>query len=86
MAVAHCKQWQGHPVGVKEMHPLLELMENRQLKRGTYATSSSYTENARKFARYNGINALDRAGLLGLIAGRTPVQQRSLLAIARASA
>lgn len=86
VAVAYCKQWPDHPVGVKEMHPLLELMENRQLKRGTCATSSCYTENARKFARYNGINALDRAGLLGLIAGRTPAQQQALLSIARASA
>ncbi|RZJ18969.1 MAG: restriction endonuclease, partial [Haliea sp.] len=82
VAVAYCKQWPGHPVGVKEMHPLLELMENRQLKRGTYATSSSYTDNARKFAKYNSINALDRAGLLQLIAGRTARQQQALLAIA----
>jgi hypothetical protein len=84
VAVAHCKQWRGHPVGVREMHPLLELMETRQLKRGTYATSSVYTENARKFARYHSINALDRAGLLGLIAARTPAQQQALLVIARA--
>jgi restriction system protein len=86
VAVAHCKQWRGHPVSVKEMHPLLELMEARQLKRGTYATSSSYTDNARKFAKYNSINALDRAGLLGLIAARTPAQQQALLAIAQAGA
>jgi hypothetical protein len=82
VAIAQCKQWKGQPIGVKEMHPLLELMENRQLKRGTYATSSTYTENARKFAKYNGINALDQAGLLALIAKRTPQQQRALLMLA----
>ena len=82
VAIAQCKQWKGQEVGVKEMHPLLELMENRQLKRGTYATSSTYTENARKFAKYNSINALDQSGLLALIARRTPQQQRALLVLA----
>jgi restriction system protein len=81
-AVALCKQWPGQPVGVKEMHPLLELMAARRLNRGTYATSSSYTDNARKFARYNSINALDGAALLNLIARRTPGQQQALLALA----
>ncbi|MDI1239106.1 MAG: restriction endonuclease [Polaromonas sp.] len=82
-AVAWCKQWSGQPVGVRELHPLLDLMRSRQLKRGTCATSSICSENARKFAKDNGINLLDRAGLLALIAGRTPAQQQALLALAR---
>ncbi|HQS00969.1 MULTISPECIES: restriction endonuclease [unclassified Polaromonas] len=81
-AVAWCKQWSGQPVGVRELHPLLDLMRSRELKRGTCATSSMCSENARKFAKYNGINLLDRTGLLALIAGRTPVQQQALLALA----
>jgi restriction system protein len=81
VAVAQCKKWP-HPLGVKEMHPLFELMKKRQLQRATYATSSSYTDNARKFARYNGINALDQAGLLQLIASRSTAQQQALLALA----
>lgn len=81
-AVALCKQWPGQPVGVKEMHPLLELMAARRLNRGTYATSSNYTDNARKFARYHSINALDGAALLDLIARRTSGQQQALLALA----
>lgn len=81
-AVAWCKQWSGQPVGVRELHPLLDLMRSRQLKRGTCATSSVCSENARKFAKDNGINLLDRAGLLALIGGRTPVQQQALLALA----
>lgn len=81
-AVAWCKQWSGQPVGVRELHPLLDLMRSRQLKRGTCATSSVCSENARKFAKDNGINLLDRTGLLALIAGRTPVQQQALLALA----
>lgn len=81
-AVAWCKQWSGQPVGVRELHPLLDLMRSRQLKRGTCATSSVCSENARKFAKDNGINLLDRAGLLALIAGRNPAQQQALLALA----
>lgn len=81
-AVAWCKQWSGQPVGVRELHPLLDLMHSAQLKRGTCATSSICSENARKFAKDNGINLLDRTGLLALIAGRTPAQQQALLALA----
>lgn len=81
-AVAWCKQWSGQPVGVRELHPLLDLMRSRELKRGTCATSSICSENARKFAKDNGINLLDRNGLLALIAGRTPAQQQALLALA----
>jgi restriction system protein len=80
-AVAMCRQSLGRPVGVREMRPLLELMGARQLQRGTYATSSSYSDKAREFARENSISVLDRTGLLDLIARRTPEQQRALLAL-----
>ncbi len=82
VAVALCKLWPGQPLSVRDIHPLLTLMTARGLKRATYATGSSFTENASKFAKYNGINALDRDGLLKLIATRTPAQQQTLLAIA----
>lgn len=85
VAVALCKQWPGQPVGVRELHPLLELMASRQLKRGTCATSAFCTENARKFAKYNSINLLDRQAVLDLIARRSPVQQQTLLALAQAN-
>ncbi|MEO8020234.1 restriction endonuclease [Polaromonas sp.] len=85
VAVALCKQWPGQPVGVRELHPLLELMASRQLKRGTCATSAICTDNARKFAKYNGINLLDRQAVLDLIARRSPVQQQALLALAQGS-
>jgi restriction system protein len=83
VAVALCKQWPGQPVGVRELHPLLDLMASRQLKRGTCATSSICTDNARKFAKYNSINLLDRQAVLDLIARRSPTQQQALLALAQ---
>jgi restriction system protein len=67
---------------VRDIYPLVTLMTARGLKRATYATGSSFTENASEFAKSKGINALDRFGLLKLIATRTPEQQQALLAIA----
>lgn len=82
VAVVQCKHWQGKPVGVKEMREFFGVMASHQLKRGTYVTTSSYTPDAQQFAKANGINALDGAGLLKLIAARTPEQQQALLQVA----
>ncbi len=82
VAVVQCKHWQGKPVGVKELREFFGVMVSHGLQRGTYATTSTYTADARAFAKANGISALDGAGLLGLIAQRTPEQQQALLAVA----
>lgn len=82
VAVVQCKHWQGRPVGVKEIREFFGVMASHQLKRGTYATTSKYTADAQEFAKANGINALDGAGLLKLIATRTPEQQQTLLEVA----
>jgi restriction system protein len=79
-AVVQCKHWHGRPVGVKEMREFLGVMASRQIARGTYATTSTFTSEALKFARENGIHPLDGEGLLALIAKRTPEQQQALLA------
>jgi len=81
-AVVQCKHWIGKPVGVKEMREFFGVMASHGLKRGTYATSSTFTADALRFAKDNGISALDGAGLLALIAKRTPEQQQALLATA----
>lgn len=82
VGVVQCKHWQGKPVGVKEMREFFGVMASHQLKRGTYATTSTYTADAKQFAKDNSINALDGPALLALIAQRTPEQQQALLAIA----
>ena len=82
VAVVQCKHWRSKPVGVKELREFLGVMAANQIKRGTYATSSRYTADAQEFAKSNGINALDGAGLLALIATRTPEQQQALLDVA----
>lgn len=82
VSVVQCKHWQGKPVGVKEMREFFGVMASHQLTRGTYATTSTYTADAQQFAKANGIHTLDGAGLLALIAKRTPEQQQTLLNVA----
>lgn len=82
VAVVQCKHWQGKAIGVKELREFYGVMASHQLKRGTYATTSTYTADATQFAKDNGINTLDGKGLLALIAKRTPEQQSALLAVA----
>lgn len=82
VAVVQCKHWNGKAVTVKEIREFFGVMASHQLKRGTYATTSTYTVDAQKFAKDNGINALDGTALLSLIAKRTPEQQQALLDVA----
>ena len=81
-AVVQCKHWQGKPVGVREMREFYGVMAAHKLQRGTYATTSTYTEDALQFAKDNGISALDGKRLLSLIAQRTEAQQQALLQVA----
>lgn len=81
VAVVQCKHWQSQ-VGVKELREFFGVMASNKLKRGTFATSSTFTDDARKFAKDNGINALDCTALLSQIATRTTDQQRHLLDVA----
>lgn len=80
--IVQCKHWRGKPVGVKHVREFFGVMASHQLKRGTYATTSTFTADATDFAKRNGIHLLDGAGLLKLISQRTPEQQQTLLAVA----
>jgi restriction system protein len=82
VAVVQCKHWLSQAVGVKELREFLGVMTSNKLRRGTFATSSTYTPDALAFAKDNGINALDGAALIKQIATRTPEQQSLLLAVA----
>lgn len=81
-AVVQCKHWRGRPVGVKQVREFFGVMAAKGLKRGTFATSSTFTDDALQFCRENGISALDSGRLLELIARRTPEQQFELLDVA----
>lgn len=82
VGVVQCKHWQGKRVGVDKIRELRGVMAAHSLKRGQFATTSTFTDDAMTFARENSINLLDVSGLLALIAKRTPDQQQALLAVA----
>ncbi|RYF76985.1 MAG: hypothetical protein EOO29_22235 [Comamonadaceae bacterium] len=73
-----CKHWKKRVVGVKELREFYGVLKSHDLTYGTFATSSTFSQDALAFAKGNRINAQDRAGLLRLIAGRT-VKQRDVL-------
>jgi restriction system protein len=82
VSVVQCKHWQGKRVGVDKVRELRGVMAAKNVSRGQFATTSTFTEDAIAFAESNGINLLDVQGLLTLIDKRTPVQQDALLAVA----
>lgn len=81
-AVVQCKHWKNQPVGVKELREFFGVMASHKLTRGTYATTSTFTQDAQTFAKANGINTMDGLRLLKQIETRTPEQQKHLLDVA----
>ncbi|MGZ8260537.1 MAG: restriction endonuclease [Caldimonas sp.] len=82
VSIVQCKQWMRWKVGVKEVRELRGVMAQHGIARGQFVTTSDFTADAREFAAGNGIGLHDVDGLLGLIATRTPEQQRALLGVA----
>lgn len=83
VGLVQCKHWQGNNrVGVDKIRELRGVMAANNIRRGQFATSTTFTNEAEVFARENGVMLHDVNGLLNLISKRTPEQQKSLLAIA----
>ena len=82
VSLVQCKHWQGKRVGVDKIRELRGVMAAKNVRRGQFATTSSFTPDAIAFAKDNGINLLDVDALLGLIGKRTPDEQADLLAVA----
>lgn len=82
VSIVQCKHWSGKRVGVDEIRELRGVMAAKNVRRGQFATTSTFTPDAVTFARDNGINLLDVDGLLALIANRTSEQQAALLSVA----
>ena len=82
VSLVQCKHWQGKRVGVDKIRELRGVMAARNVKRGQFATTSTFTPVATAFASENGINLLDVAGLLTLISQRSPEERAALLQIA----
>lgn len=82
VSIVQCKHWQGKKIGVDKVRELRGVMAAKNVSRGQFATTSTFTDDAVAFARDNGLNLLDVQGLLALIATRTQDQQAALLNVA----
>jgi restriction system protein len=82
VSLVQCKHWQGKQVGVDKIRELRGVMAAHHVPRGQFATTSTFSDDARAFARENGVHLLDANRLLELIGGRTADQQQALLDVA----
>jgi hypothetical protein len=81
-ALALCRHGEGRAIKVAEVRELAQAMAAQNVDGGRFITASRFTDEARRFAQSHGIEMLDRAGLLAMIASRTRIQQQELLALA----
>lgn len=67
--LVQCKHWRTSNVGVSLVRELYGITRSREHagSRGCFVTFGHYTSDAREFARANGIELVDREGLLKLI-------------------
>jgi restriction system protein len=82
VSIVQCKHWVGKRVGVDKVRELKGVMASHSLRRGHFATTSSFTPEAARFASDNGIHLLDIDAILRLIGMRPQADQRALLAVA----
>jgi len=82
ISLVQCRHGHGERIHPERLRALRATLDARHIPRGQFATAGSFTPEAVAFARANGIHLLDTAGLLALIARRTPQQQDALMALA----
>jgi restriction system protein len=82
LAIVQCKAWNSGRVGVAPVRELLGVMASEKIGRGIFATTSTFTEDARRFADANPIQLLDGPGLIDRIGGLPDAARLSLLRFA----
>lgn len=82
VSIVQCKHWAGKRVGVDKVRELKGVMAAHAIRRGHFATTSSFTPEAARFASDNGIHLLDIDAILLLIEKRPETDQQALLAVA----
>jgi restriction system protein len=79
--IVQCKQWR-KPVGPKAMREFLGVMTANKLSRGLFVASSTFNEEATRFAAENRIDLIDGRRFLEKILERPPAEQAQLLKVA----
>lgn len=82
LAIVQCKAWNNSRVGVAPVRELLGVMASEKIGRGIFATTSTFTDEARRFAEGNPIQLLDGPGLIDRINTLPDNAQNSLLRFA----
>lgn len=80
--LVQCKHWYGKRIGVDKVRELRGVLAHKNIERGQFVTSSSFTPDAIAFAQENQINLIDAQALLARIKAKTPEQQTALLNVA----
>ncbi|MFL6714729.1 MAG: restriction endonuclease [Burkholderiaceae bacterium] len=82
LAIVQCKAWNSSRVGVAPVRELLGVMAAEKIGRGIFATTSTFTEEARRFAEGNPIQLLDGPDLIDKIGALPDAARLSLLRFA----
>ena len=81
VSIVQCKRW-NKMVGPKPLRELLGVMTATKVTRGMFVTSSTFNDEAKRFASENRIYLLDGHAFLKDILGRSVVDQMRLLEVA----
>jgi restriction system protein len=81
-AIVQCKAWVGRMVGVKPVRELRGVMAGEQVEKGFFMTSSTYSDDAKEFARKNQITLIDATLFLMMIKRLPQESQQRLLRFA----
>ena len=82
LAIVQCKAWNTTQVGVKEIRELLGVMAHKQIGRGIFATTGTYTKDAIDFGATSPIQLLDGPTLTNKILDLPLEKQNALLQFA----
>ena len=79
MAVVQCKAWNSAQVGVAPVRELLGVMTSEKVGRGVFMTTSTFTADAKEFARSNPIQLLDGQAVVDRFLALPDAMRASLL-------
>jgi len=81
VSIVQCKRW-NKMIGPKHLRELLGVMTATKVTRGVFVTSSTFNDEATRFASENRIHLLDGREFLKGILGRSVADQNRLLEVA----
>lgn len=81
-ALVQCKAWNTVQIGVKPVRELLGVLTARNVSRGIFMTTGTFTTDAAEFAQGTSLELIDGRGLMRWIGALPADAQARLLAVA----